>query len=111
MTSLRALDLSRRGGALAGERGQGRRTVAFLLTLEAALPPGRLGRGTKGDVLDRASFLDGASSVRLAFGFGLLVGFVVVVSLFLCCVVCAASVRDSCVPIHLSPVTRCDQDD
>src|SRR5260370_28202757 len=71
--------------------------MAFILPLDAAPPPGRLGRGTKGDVLDRASFLDRASSVRLAFGFGASRGFVVVVWLFLCCVVCAASVWDSCV--------------
>src|SRR5260370_17865909 len=111
MSSLRALDLSRRGGALAGGRGQGRRTMAFILTLDAAPPPGRLGRGTKGDVLDRASFLDRASSVRLAFGFGASRGFVVVglvVSLLrrLCCIV-----QGFLRPIHLSPVTRCDQDD
>src|SRR6266446_3265415 len=111
MSSLRALDLSRRGGALAGERGQGRRTVAFILTLDAAPPPGRLGRGTKGDVLDRASFLDRASSVRLAFGlrgFSWVCGGGLVVSLLrrLCCIG-----QGFLRPIHLSPVTRCDQDD
>src|ERR1700730_12003583 len=52
-----------RSAALAGERGQGRRTVTFILTIDAAPPLGRLGRGTKGDVLYRASFLDWRSCV------------------------------------------------
>src|SRR6266851_9118664 len=46
-------------GRWRGERSQGRRTVAFISTLDAALHAVRLEPGTKRHVLYRASFLDG----------------------------------------------------
>src|SRR6266478_3340344 len=46
-------------GCWRGERGQGRRTVAFILTLDAALRAGKLGPGTKLSRSFCASFLDG----------------------------------------------------
>src|SRR5712692_9276377 len=46
-------------GRWRGERGQGRGSVAFISTLDAALHAVRLEPGTKRHVLYRASFLDG----------------------------------------------------
>src|SRR5258708_1199555 len=57
LTSLRALALSRARESIDGGAGSRAPFFAFILTLDAAPPSGKLGRGTKGDVLYRASFL------------------------------------------------------